>query len=102
MQKVFCFDYDDTITVDFNLFVSFMKSLERRGHKAIVCTMRAESMATEELKRLEGMFDVYYSNMKGKREYLAKLGISPDVWIDDSPDLIIMDLPNDRREEKLC
>lgn len=86
-------DYDETYTLDEDFWSSFISLAIGKGHEVICCTMR-HSTHEESMEVIEsiGKFcPVYFSGRKAKRDYLRRLGILPDVWIDDVPEWIYKD-----------
>ena len=81
-------DYDGTISTDPEAWGVVMAVLKLRGHEVIICTMRPEDEPIRQ--RFPGVL-VYYSDGQAKDPFLRKMGISPDIWIDDMPYLIYDD-----------
>ena len=86
-----CLDYDNTYTLDPRLWMHFIKSAIRRGHEVICCTMRYKYEAAGMCPELTSTIHVFYSGRLAKKPFLSKVGIEPDVWIDDSPHWIVQD-----------
>lgn len=84
-------DYDETYTVDPDLWLTFVKHAKARDHQVILCTMRFPEEGRDIDPRLLAVIDqVIYTSRQLKKEYLRKNhGIFPDVWIDDSPHFIV-------------
>ena len=78
-------DYDGTITAAPQLWSNFAVSATLAGHTVIVCTGRAFPPPAPD------WLTVHCTAGQAKRDYLAALGIHPDVWIDDDPQSILTD-----------
>lgn len=79
-------DHDGTYTRDPLLWIPFIAEAIRRGHEVICVTMRDES------ERIEGMpCEVIYTDRKSKVAHMAGIGRPIDVWIDDSPQWLMLD-----------
>jgi hypothetical protein len=83
-MKIIALDYDDTYTADPELFDQFISAAKDRGHLVVCVTYRHEHTP---IKRDIGI-EVFYTNGKPKAEHMREVGLSPDVWIDDWPELI--------------
>jgi hydroxymethylpyrimidine pyrophosphatase-like HAD family hydrolase len=78
-------DYDDTYTVDPKCWNRVIAILLQAGHKVIVATSRFKLLESErEIIEATGL-QVIFCNHNAKSEVLKKLGVFPDVWIDDNP-----------------
>ena len=80
-------DYDGTITAAPQLWSSFAVSATLAGHTVIVCTARAFPPSRD----LPAGIPVFCTAGQAKRDYMASLGMHPDVWIDDDPASITTD-----------
>ena len=85
-QQTFAIDYDGTYAADTALWGSFIATALSCGHRVLICTGRAFP-PTETPHGIE----VHCTAGQAKRDYLADLGISVDVWIDDDPASVITD-----------
>lgn len=82
-------DYDDTYTEDPDLWLTFVKHAQARNHTVILCTMRYPEEGHDIDPRLLAIIDqVVYTRRQQKKQYLRNIGLSPHVWIDDSPHFI--------------
>lgn len=89
-------DYDDTYTKDPEYWLEFIESGKKRNHEFIVVTMRNE-LTNENLldqRLVNNVKRVIYTNRKAKVQFVANLGIKPDIWIDDRPWLLLNDALN--------
>lgn len=90
MKKIIAIDYDKTITLDPTLWRGFIKDAKGRGFKVLLVTMRAPEDNTNELRKMGKVVDkVIFTCKKAKKPFLEKMGIYPDVWVDDSPEYIL-------------
>lgn len=87
-------DYDSTYTVDPELWDEFIDSAQQKGHNVYVVTMRYDNPhearpVREALQnKVEGIF---FTGRKAKRSFMYERSININIWIDDTPDFIIMD-----------
>ncbi len=85
-------DYDETFTLDPDLWAVFVARAISRGHYVVCATMRYESEGYAVERAFDGLgVSVYFTGRKAKKKYLNGIGIYPDVWIDDSPHFILAD-----------
>lgn len=80
-------DYDDTYTQDPRLWNNFVQDAFDKGHEIMVVTFRSPDLPIDH----DIGIPVYYTSWKAKRQYMELQGIDIDVWIDDSPELILSD-----------
>lgn len=80
-------DYDGTYTNDPDFWNDFIYMVKSRGHKVICATMRYDDpVESKDVNRTIGVScEVIYTGRKAKKDFLAKMNIHPDVWIDDNP-----------------
>lgn len=84
-------DYDATFTNDPDLWITFVKQAQERGHIVKCITMRfPEGKASMDPRLLE-LVEVIFTSHKGKRQFIRNLGMYVDVWVDDSPEYICND-----------
>jgi hypothetical protein len=78
-------DYDGTYTADPELWDAFILDARKRNHTVVIATMRfdSEPIHIPDVR-------VIYTGRRAKREFLDALGLRPQVWIDDTPDWILM------------
>lgn len=85
-------DYDGTYTADPVLWDAFICTATRRGHKVIIATMRFESEPIVfECEITTKILEIIYTGRIAKIEFLEKVGIRPNIWIDDKPGYIFSD-----------
>lgn len=82
-------DYDGTYTADPRMWEAFIVGTNHLGHEIVICTGRAFPPNHE----FAPWVTVHCTAGQAKRDYLATLGIHPDVWIDDDPQSILTDDP---------
>lgn len=83
-------DFDDTLTMDAELWRGFIESATKIGHKVVCVTARRDTDDNNETidswMQSHGIdMRVYYSALGSKVEYMQKRGVKVDVWIDDDP-----------------
>ena len=84
-------DYDQTYTVDPELYLAFVETAIERGHNVYVVTMRtpAETQSMDPAL-CELVTKVIPTSRQAKREFVEKShGIKIDVWVDDEPRAIL-------------
>lgn len=85
-QKVICIDYDGTYTEMPELLTCIINKSKELGYQVILATMRYKEEVNEDLAKLMLLVDsTIFTGRQAKLFYLASLGISPDLWIDDNP-----------------
>ena len=72
-------------------WLEFIKLLKSRGHTVICVTMRYSDEGAQVVRDLAKHIEIYFTGRKAKREYMYSKGIRIDVWIDDSPQWVLMD-----------
>lgn len=84
-------DFDETFTADVDLWTSFILIAQSKGHKVVCITARKESFdSRRELETaLPKNVDIYFAYDMAKLNYAEKYGIEVDIWIDDSPYMIV-------------
>jgi hypothetical protein len=88
-------DFDDTVTLDPTFWNSFVIASKKAGHGVIIVTMRNSGSEAERVRRTVHAVphcDMYFTNRLAKRPFMASLGITPCVWIDDKPEYVVGDL----------
>jgi hypothetical protein len=78
-------DYDDTYTKDPIFWNEFLLSAKDHSHDVMIVTYRSTDMPIDHNPGIP----VFYTGWKAKREFMEKHGIKIDVWIDDTPELIL-------------
>lgn len=89
--KTIVVDYDNTYTVFPTLITRFISNAIELGHTVLICTGRAERDKDWGLGMLENLCIVFYTDGKAKKPFLDALGITVDLWVDDSPQYILED-----------
>lgn len=90
-QKTICVDFDDVITDNQSAWISFISAFKSVGYRVIVCTYRNPNTSPEDLNFLKELnIPVFFTNYVAKKEYLKNNGITVDIWIDDTPETILL------------
>ena len=79
-------DYDATYTADRELWDTFIKSAQSRGHTVICVTKRGPSnggQGTADITDKDVV--VIYTDRAAKKAFVEAMGIRIDIWIDDWP-----------------
>lgn len=88
--KYIALDFDDTFTADPSLWIDFITSAKARGHDVACVSYRYETAKQEILDALSHIgIAIFCNGGVAKRSYMSSIGIEPDIWIDDMPELII-------------
>ncbi len=87
-------DYDDTLTADPMLWKAFYDSAKGSGHQlwCVTCRRRTTDNAdiVDEFLEVYGMMmPVLFTDMGSKLEFVRKMGLHIDIWIDDMPSSIL-------------
>ena len=82
---IIALDHDDTITRDPLMWGDVVKQFIDHGHTVYIVTARSSDLPIEYDLGLK----VFYTSWTSKREYMTSQGINIDVWIDDSPEMIV-------------
>jgi len=91
MKILFALDYDDTYTLDPDLWLRIIDMILAAGHELIIATMRCHWERDDMDPRLLEKVAVQFCCGKAKKPTLARQGLHPHIWIDDRPDWIIGD-----------
>lgn len=83
-------DYDNTYTLDPDLFRDMAQRFLRRGHHVIVVTGRSgdEPWGGEVRASIRDLCPIVFAGLSWKREAAIAEGYIVDVWIDDMPEYI--------------
>lgn len=91
-QKVVAVDYDDTISHHDSAWLKILKAFELTGYRVIIVTYRQPNMCPEDLQFLKDAgYKVYFTGQKSKREFMRRLNIDVNIWIDDKPETVLFD-----------
>lgn len=92
-QLIIAIDYDDTFTADPGLFSAFV-ALAKRNHT--VCIVTARRCTDENIEKLNADLDhwdcqmpIFFTSLQSKTEYMKKIGIDVNIWIDDNPHALL-------------
>lgn len=80
---IIALDYDDTITLDPEFWLSFIRSAQRRGIVVHCVTWRSEHEPVHH--SVSELVQVFYTDLLAKRPFMESKGVYVDVWIDDNP-----------------
>jgi hypothetical protein len=85
-------DYDDTFTADPDLWKSFIGLCLRKGHQVVIITARkysdeSQREITEALRPYNLI--IYHTDCMPKIEYAKRAYLDIDIWIDDSPRIVV-------------
>lgn len=87
--KNFAIDFDETYTLNPQMWVEVMKLFHKAGINVYIVTYRydntVEEMDLEHLKHYDFVKGIVFTGRKGKDAVCKSLGIHIDVWIDDNP-----------------
>ena len=83
-------DFDDTLTMDSELWRSFIRSASVLGHQVVCVTARRDTDDNNETisswMQSHGIdLRVYFTGLSSKVDYMQKRGLKVDIWIDDDP-----------------
>jgi len=90
-QLIICIDYDGTFTEIPDLLTQLITSAQEAGHRVICATLRYKSEGAEVTNAIGRLCEVIFTGRKAKGSYLSKMGIVPDIWIDNEPFWIYKD-----------
>ena len=93
---IIAFDYDETFTRDPLGWSEASGVLRDHGHTIIGATMRSGQELGDVAPSYVALCDqIVCTDREAKRPALARLGIFPHVWVDDTPPAVIATLPDD-------
>ncbi len=105
-MAVIALDYDNTYSLDPQMWNEIIDTMQRAGHRVICVTMRygKESRFASECKPVyealaNRVDDIYCTGRKAKRTFLYERGINVNVWIDDSPHFVLYDAVDVKEDE---
>lgn len=84
-------DYDDTYTRDPDMWDAIIEVMQLRGHQVHIVTMRNPKQLSDPLIALKLKCQVIFTALHAKKEFVARLGLVIDIWIDDNPFFILHD-----------
>lgn len=84
-------DYDDTFTRDPEAWLGFAKLMKSRGHEVIGVTMRYPGEASGmDSRYADACPKTHFTGRQAKKQYLEGKGVFPHIWIDDTPEWILV------------
>lgn len=84
-------DFDDTVTLNYNLFNRVVSAFKSGGCDVRVVTFRfsyGDNSDVQSFAEFHGI-PIIFTGGRQKSHVCEELGWSPDIWIDDSPHLIV-------------
>ncbi len=93
-------DFDETYTEDPELWNAFIRIAQVSGHTIYCVTARYDHElesrdVANSIGKLIGFSNCIFTNRMGKKATCNNLGVHIDVWIDDNPSAILMNVYND-------
>ncbi len=90
LGKNFAVDFDNTMTLDGEMFRQWIEIGRELGHSFFCVTARRDTPENREeienwLVQYGIEMNVFYTSLGSKIDYMAKRGIKIDVWMDDDP-----------------
>lgn len=84
-------DYDGTVTEDEDSWELFVRLFQNAGHEIRIVTFRSYEDLTQDLEDFatRNNLAVMFTAREAKQAFCKQLGWEPDVWIDDTPSLIV-------------
>lgn len=83
-------DYDNTYTLDPDLWNTVIDCMQLRNHEVMIVTYRSPDIPIDHNLPIP----VFYTSFNAKRKYMLDQGINIDVWIDDWPESILIGTGN--------
>ena len=91
-RKVIAIDYDDTISLDVDVWRQIISLLSSLGFSVYVVTYRESTKFDDMAMDIDGVIDYLFTNNTAKKKYCSEIvGIEVDVWIDDCPASVLFD-----------
>jgi hypothetical protein len=95
-------DFDNTYTADPELWDIFIRAAMDRGHTVYCVSARPEKEMNKP-KRTIGLLigdrNCFGTCFEPKKEFMKSKGIHINIWVDDSPEMIVDDLIFNGRKE---
>ena len=92
LMLLIAIDFDNTFSANVDMWRSIIGSCHyNKTARFILVTERNQSHDNADLYRAirySGLTEVFFTSGEFKKQHLAKLGVHPDIWIDDSPGTI--------------
>lgn len=83
---VIAIDYDDTISINNEMWVEIINVFQSYGHKVVCVTYRQPDCDPHELEWLEQHdVEVFFTSQTSKSEFMERCGLEIGIWIDDDP-----------------
>lgn len=89
-RMIIAIDFDDTLTLDAELWKEFIALAQSLKHRVVCVTARRDTddnnETLDEWMRSHGIdLRVYYTALSSKVDHMTQLGLKVDIWIDDDP-----------------
>lgn len=83
----FGIDFDEAINRDFLLWQNIINTILSSGHKVSIITIRSDKYGNNDIESfaINANVPVIYTHGCQKETFTNALGITIDIWIDDSP-----------------
>lgn len=97
-------DFDDTYTRDPAMWDMLIPLIQARGHKVYCVTGRTPEEGRNvlvTLGKIIGEDHCYFTSRQSKKNYMFKMNICIDVWVDDNPLLINVGIDTELNDGKI-
>ncbi len=98
-KGVIAVDYDDTITVDKEMWIEIISIMKKRNFTVVVVTFRIHEndpylgllkVDNSDMNWLYPHVDqIIFTGGNKKKKFCEDIGIKPIIWIDDKPEWIV-------------
>ena len=88
----FSLDFDGTYTADPQLWTAFIHTAHKIGHTVYCISYRRDhemQKVYDTVGKLIGIAACISTNRTPKKTYTKSIGLNIDVWIDDTPEMLI-------------
>lgn len=93
VKTLISLDYDGTASTNVPFWTAFARSAKSVGYAVMIVTMRDYEEATLIEPELAHAVDaIVCTDRKAKKDFCQKLGIHPQIWIDDMPWAVYLDV----------
>jgi len=90
---IIALDYDNTFTLDPDFWHDFIKKAQEKNHEVLIVTSRwpaKEAHVCEIITNTFPELTIHFTCKRPKKQVMKELGITINVWIDDSPESILL------------
>ena len=90
-------DFDDTYTRAPSFWDKFITMAKDHAYDIRIVTFRKSTMTDPALDwiAVEKRIPIIFTEYIGKRAYCRYIGWEPDIWIDDSPEFIVLPMQHE-------